>query len=167
MERVELESFLERFPTETRPREAETLARELVRARRLTEYQAGARPAREVAGTGDRQLPDPRQAREGRHGHGVQGPAPPDEARRRAQGPAPLVRPVRIGRASLPARGRGRRPARSPEHRGRPRRRRVQRVALLRHGICRRERPDSPGQGRRARCRSTGRSSISRRRPAG
>jgi len=42
MERTEVESFLARFPTETRPRDAESLARELVRARRLTEYQAGA-----------------------------------------------------------------------------------------------------------------------------
>jgi serine/threonine protein kinase len=42
MERAEVEAFLERFPTETRPGEAEHLARELVRARRLTEYQAGA-----------------------------------------------------------------------------------------------------------------------------
>jgi serine/threonine protein kinase len=42
MERPEVDSFLNRFPSETRPREAESLARELVRAGRLTEYQAGA-----------------------------------------------------------------------------------------------------------------------------
>jgi serine/threonine protein kinase len=42
MERSELESFLERFAVESRPRQAEALARELIRARRLTEYQAGA-----------------------------------------------------------------------------------------------------------------------------
>ena len=42
MEREEVQAFLARFSTETRPSEAEHLARELVRARRLTEYQAGA-----------------------------------------------------------------------------------------------------------------------------
>ena len=42
MEKVEVEAFLDRFSSETRPSEAEVLALELVRARRLTEYQAGA-----------------------------------------------------------------------------------------------------------------------------
>jgi tRNA A-37 threonylcarbamoyl transferase component Bud32 len=42
MDRSEFESFLERFALESRPRQAEALARELIRARRLTEYQAGA-----------------------------------------------------------------------------------------------------------------------------
>ena len=42
MEPDEVQAFLKRFPIETRPSEAEHLARELVRARRLTEYQAAA-----------------------------------------------------------------------------------------------------------------------------
>jgi serine/threonine protein kinase len=42
MARDELDSLLGRFPADPGPRGAEHLARELVRARRLTEYQAGA-----------------------------------------------------------------------------------------------------------------------------
>ena len=92
MERVEVQAFLERFPIETRPSEAEPLARELVRARRLTEYQAGALLQGKSRGLaiGNYLVLDKLGSR--RHGHGVQGPAPPDEARRRAQGAAPLVR---------------------------------------------------------------------------
>ena len=59
MEREEVQAFLERFAIEARPSRAEHLARELVRARRLTEYRP-AHSAREGTRAVDRQLPDPR-----------------------------------------------------------------------------------------------------------
>ena len=67
------------------------LARALVRAGKLTPYQAGALVAGQGPGAGDRQLLHPRQAGRRRHGGRLQGPASPARPGRRAEDPAAVA----------------------------------------------------------------------------
>ena len=140
--------FLDRFPPQARPKTGEDFAQELYRQGKLTKFQAQADLPGEDQRAGDGQLRGARQDRQGRHGPGLQGPAPADGA---GGGPEDAARPRPPSRPSgqaVPARGRGGGQAHAPEHRHRLRRRRGRGRALPGDGVRRGQ--GSRGAGPRA-----------------